>query len=117
MTEESSNPALNLADRDCVPGTGDEAPLRGADIQTLLNQLDAWEAVDEQHLRKTFLFPDFSEALVFVNRIGAIAEACDHHPDLHLAWGRVRVKIWTHVIDGLTESDFIFAAKCDREYS
>ncbi len=116
MTEETSNTSAKLAERDCVPCTGDTPPLRGAEIQALLDQLEGWEAVDEHHLRKTYLFTDFAEALAFVNRVGAIAETCDHHPDLHLAWGRVEVKIWTHAIDGLTESDFIFAAKCGREY-
>ena len=69
--------------------------------------------VDEHHLEREYRFPDFATALAFVNRVGAMAEAQNHHPDLLLAWGRARVTIWTHKIDGLTESDFVFGAKCD----
>jgi 4a-hydroxytetrahydrobiopterin dehydratase len=79
----------------------------------LLGQLTGWSVVDDHHLEKTYRFRDFADALGFVNRVGALAEEQDHHPDIYLAWGRVDVKIWTHKIDGLTESDFIFAAKCD----
>ena len=67
----------------------------------------------EHHLARTFTFPDFAQALAFVNRVGAIAEDQGHHPEVHLAWGWVRVGIWTHKVDGLTKSDFILAAKID----
>jgi 4a-hydroxytetrahydrobiopterin dehydratase len=67
------------------------------------------------HLEKTYRFKNFAEALAFVNRVGEIAEQQAHHPDVHLAWGRVTLEIWTHKIKGLTESDFVFAAKCDRD--
>ncbi len=70
--------------------------------------------MDEHHLAKSFLFPDFKTALAFVNRVGEVAEQEGHHPDLALSWGRVDVRIYTHKIDGLTESDFILAAKIDR---
>jgi 4a-hydroxytetrahydrobiopterin dehydratase len=79
----------------------------------LLAQIDGWEVVGNHHLEKTYRFPDFASALAFVNRAGAIAEEQGHHPDLTLSWGRVQMQIWTHKIDGLTESDFILAAKCD----
>lgn len=72
-----------------------------------------WQVVDGHHLEKTFRFPDFRQALAFTNRIGELAESVGHHPDLHLAWGKVRVVAWTHKIGGLSEADFIFAAKCD----
>lgn len=72
-----------------------------------------WRIVDEHHLEKEFRFPDFAAALAFVNRVGAMADAQNHHPDIFLTWGRARIAIWTHKIDGLTESDFIFAAKCN----
>ena len=72
--------------------------------------------VDGHHLTRTFTFPDFRQALAFVNRVGAVAEAEGHHPDLSLTWGRVDVKTYTHKIDGLTESDFILAAKIDQEF-
>ncbi|MBW2374330.1 MAG: 4a-hydroxytetrahydrobiopterin dehydratase, partial [Deltaproteobacteria bacterium] len=68
-----------------------------------------WQVVDEHHLAKDFRFPDFVRALAFTNRVGGMAEQQHHHPDIHLSWGHVRVEIWTHKIDGLTESDFVFA--------
>jgi 4a-hydroxytetrahydrobiopterin dehydratase len=70
--------------------------------------------VNEHHLEKEFRFPDFEQALSFTNAVGAIAEREGHHPDIHLAWGKVGIEIWTHKIDGLTRSDFILAAKIDR---
>jgi 4a-hydroxytetrahydrobiopterin dehydratase len=82
----------------------------------LLSELgpNGWRVVDDHHLDKEYRFPDFVAALAFVNRVGEEAERQAHHPDLHLAWGKVRVTIWTHKIDGLTESDFVLAAKIDR---
>lgn len=107
-----------LADRRCVPCRDGVPPLRGAALEILHRQLGAggngWRVVEEHHLEKDYRFRDFAEALAFVNRVGAIAEEQGHHPDLLLAWGRVRISLWTHRIDGLTESDFVFAAKCDR---
>jgi 4a-hydroxytetrahydrobiopterin dehydratase len=92
-------------------------PLRGAELQALHARLGrSWGVVGEHHLEREYRFPDFRTALAFVNRIGAMAEEQNHHPDLLLAWGRVRVTVWTHAIDGLTESDFVLAAKCDRLY-
>ena len=92
-------------------------PLRGSDLKALHEQLggDAggWRVVREHHLEKDYRFPNFVDALAYVNQVGAMAEEQNHHPDLLLSWGRVRVTIWTHKIDGLTESDFVFAAKCD----
>ena len=102
-----------LADRDCVPCKGGTPPLTAAELQPLLAEVDGWRAPEGHHLEKEYALRDFAEALALVNRIGAIAEEQDHHPDLTLAWGKVGVKIWTHTIDGLTESDFVFAAKCD----
>ena len=82
-------------------------------IEPLAAQLYEWEVVGRHHLEKCYRLTNFAEALELVNRIGAVAEEQGHHPDLVLAWGRVEVKIWTHKIDGLTESDFVLAAKCD----
>lgn len=90
--------------------------MRGDALVPFARQLPDWKIVDEHHLAKTFLFPDFKQALEVVNRIGAIAEAEGHHPDLGLSWGKVDVRIYTHKIQGLTESDFVLAAKIDREY-
>ena len=83
-------------------------------VATLIMELDGWSVQDNHHLSRTFAFPDFAAALAFVNRIGAIAEEQNHHPDIHLAWAKVVVDVWTHKIDGLTESDFVLAAKFDR---
>jgi 4a-hydroxytetrahydrobiopterin dehydratase len=105
-----------LAAESCVPCRGGVPPLRGAELETLSRGLGAgWSVVREHHLEKEFRFPDFASALAFTNRVGAIAEAEGHHPDLHLAWGKVGVTIWTHAIDGLTRSDFVLAAKIERE--
>ncbi len=106
-----------LAERTCVPCRGGVPPLTPEQIRPLLAQLEGWRVVDNHHLEKRYALNDFAQALELVNRIGAVAEEQGHHPDLYLAWGRVEVKIWTHKIDGLTESDFILAAKCDRAYS
>jgi 4a-hydroxytetrahydrobiopterin dehydratase len=107
----------DLAARDCVPCKGGVPPLAPEEIPPLLEQVDpGWGAVDAHHLARSFRFPDFAEALAFTNRVGQMAEEQGHHPDIHLAWGRVVVEIWTHKIDGLHESDFVFAAKCDRLY-
>jgi|SRR5262245_33048146 len=107
----------SLADRTCVPCRGGVPPLGVAQIAPLLAQLEAWSVADAHHLEKTYRVKNFTRALELVNRIGAVAEEQNHHPDLFLAWGRVGVKIWTHKIDGLTESDFVFAAKCDRAFA
>ena len=104
----------NLADKTCVPCKGGVPPLTGEALQTLAEQLPQWRVVDEHHLERTFKLKNFREALVFVNRIGELAEEQWHHPDVYLSWGRVGIKLWTHKIDGLTESDFVLAAKLSR---
>lgn len=103
-----------LAEKHCVPCRGGVPPLKGEDLHKLSTQVPDWKVVEQHHITKTFLFPDFKTALDFVNRVGAVAEEEGHHPDLCLSWGRVDVKTYTHKIDGLTESDFILAAKIDR---
>ncbi len=104
-----------LAARECVPCKGGVPPLKGAEIDALLQQTgDGWKVIEEHHLEKEFRFKDFRQALDFTNRVGAMAEEQFHHPDIYLAWGCVRVVIWTHKIDGLTESDFVFAAKTEE---
>jgi 4a-hydroxytetrahydrobiopterin dehydratase len=105
---------MSLADKTCVPCRGGVPPLKGAALDALKAQLPDWEVVDEHHLHKVFRFPDFKQALDFVNRAGAIAEEQAHHPDILLAWGKAEVTTYTHKIDGLTESDFVLAAKINR---
>src|ERR1051325_5384537 len=105
---------VDLASRECVPCRGGVPPLGKAEIEKFIKQLKGWDVVGKHHLRKNFEFKDFREALAFVNRIGQLAEEQGHHPDISFGWGRAEVTIWTHKIDGLTESDFILAAKIDR---
>lgn len=105
----------DLADSSCAPCTGSEPALEPTARESLLNALsEGWSVVEGHHLVRHFEFPDFATALAFVNRVGAIAEEQGHHPEFDLGWGRVRLSIWTHAIDGLTENDFILAAKIDR---
>jgi len=103
----------DLASKQCVPCKGGVPSLSDERVNELLGQLDDWFVEQGYHLTKSYTFPDFSAALAFVNRVGAMAEEQGHHPDIYLAWGKVTLEIWTHKINGLTESDFIFAAKCD----
>jgi 4a-hydroxytetrahydrobiopterin dehydratase len=105
---------MSLSEKHCVPCRGGVPALQGEELERLKQQLPTWQVVDGHHLLKTFSFPDFVTALAFVNRVGETAEAEGHHPDIYLSWGKVEVKIWTHKIDGLTESDFILAAKIDK---
>jgi 4a-hydroxytetrahydrobiopterin dehydratase len=107
----------SLADRQCVPCKGGVPPLTAEEIAPLLAQLQDWNVIENHHLEKRYKLKNFVQALELVNRIGTIAEEQNHHPDIFLAWGRVDVKIWTHKINGLTESDFVFAAKCDRAHA
>lgn len=109
--------ASGLASKHCVPCRGGEPPLKGEALRKFSAQLSDWKVVDEHHVTKTYTFPDFKTALDFVNRVGAVAEAEGHHPDITLTWGRVDVKTWTHKSNGLSESDFILAAKVDQEFS
>jgi 4a-hydroxytetrahydrobiopterin dehydratase len=106
--------ADQLADKQCVPCRGGVPALKGSDLKHLHKSVPGWTIVDEHHLCREFRFHDFKQALDFVNRVGATAEEQGHHPDILLTWGRAEITIWTHKIDGLTESDFILAAKIDR---
>ena len=103
-----------LAEKSCIPCRGGVPPLTAAEIWPLEAQVRDWKVVENHHLERHFTFPDFKTALRFVNQVGELAENQGHHPDISLAWGKVGISIWTHKIDGLTESDFILAAKIDR---
>ena len=103
-----------LAERNCVPCKGGMPPLQGEALADLHRQLGSgWEVINEHHLEKAFTFKNFRDALAFTNKVGEVAEQQRHHPDIGLSWGRVKVTIWTHKIDGLNESDFILAARID----
>lgn len=105
----------DLATKECVPCKGGVPPLAGQELDDLSRQLGGdWQVVDGHHLEKEYRFPNFVDALAFVNRVGALAEEQGHHPDIYLTWGKVKLALWTHKIDGLTESDFVFAAKADK---
>jgi 4a-hydroxytetrahydrobiopterin dehydratase len=104
-----------LAEKECVPCKGGTPPLKGEELKRLAEQLDGdWHVVNEHHLEREYKFKNFREALAFTNRVGELAEKINHHPDIYLAWGKVKLTLWTHKIDGLSESDFVFAAKLDK---
>ena len=103
-----------LSSRQCVPCRGGVPALKGEEITTLLNQLSGWDVINQHHLKKNYRFANFKESLAFVNRVGELAEDQGHHPDICFGWGQAEITIWTHKIDGLTESDFILAAKIDE---
>ena len=109
---------MSLADNQCIPCRGGVPPLAADRAQELLSELgDDWTLNDEGRLSRIYEFRNFVDALTFANRVGEIAEEQNHHPDLYVAWGKCRVEIWTHKIDGLTESDYFFAAKVSRANS
>ena len=104
-----------LAEKDCMPCRGGVPALKGQDLARLRGELNPnWQIREEHHLEREFKFKDFLTALNFTNQVGKLAEEQGHHPDIYLTWGKVKVTIWTHKIDGLTESDFVLAAKIDR---
>jgi 4a-hydroxytetrahydrobiopterin dehydratase len=108
---------MSLADMKCVPCRGGTPPMERSKSEELLTHLSpGWCLNAEGHLERTYPFKNFALALEFANQVGAIAEAEGHHPDLYVAWGKCRVEIWTHKIQGLTESDFYLAAKADRAF-
>jgi 4a-hydroxytetrahydrobiopterin dehydratase len=103
-----------LASMTCVPCRGDVPPLKGPELDAMKRKLPGWDVVNQHHLHRKFTFPDFVQALAFVNRVGDLAEQQGHHPDILLTWGKAEITIWTHKIDGLTQSDFVLAAKIDE---
>ncbi len=107
----------DLNKKKCLPCTGVGGPLKKEALDTFCSQLaEGWEVKDQHHLEKTFLFKNFEMSLAFTNVIGKIAEQEKHHPDIYLSYGKVKVFIWTHKIDGLSESDFILADKIETEF-
>lgn len=116
-TSPAAGGATGLADRRCVPCQGGTPPLTRAQFTSLLNQLEGWQVEDDRMLVKVYRFKNFVEAVEFVNAIMPVAEAETHHPDLRVSWGQVRVELWTHKIKGLSEADFVMAAKIDRVYT
>lgn len=111
------NQKSELLKKSCTPCKGGIPPLKGNQLTSLYVQLKkGWNIIDEHHLEKEYSFPDFQSALLFTNRVGELAEREGHHPDINLSWGKVKILLYTHKIDGLSESDFILAAKCDEVF-
>jgi 4a-hydroxytetrahydrobiopterin dehydratase len=106
----------DLASQTCVPCRGGVPPMKGVELRRIQQLVPQWNVVNEHHITRTFTFPDFKQALDFVNRVGEVAEDQGHHPDILLGWGKTEITLWTHKIDGLTHSDFIMAAKIDQLY-
>ena len=105
---------MALSKKQCIPCRRETPRLEGKILEEYCSLLSGWTAVGEQYLTKTYPFPDFTSGLAFVNRVGELAEQEDHHPDIYLTWGKVEVKIYTYIIKGLSENDFILAAKIDE---
>ncbi len=106
---------MSLADQTCIPCRGDVPPLATDTAKALLQKLDdGWGLNPAGHLERVYSFSDFNHAMELANAVAEIADNENHHPDLYIAWGKCKVEIWTHKIQGLTESDFFFAAKVDR---
>ncbi|MBW8887313.1 MAG: 4a-hydroxytetrahydrobiopterin dehydratase [Fibrobacteres bacterium] len=105
----------SLAERDCKPSKKGAPPLAGEALEKLKSGLGHdWKVRDGKKLEKQFDFKDFKQALEFTNRVGALAEAQDHHPDIALSWGKVGITLWTHAVGGLSDNDFILAAKVEN---
>ena len=103
-----------LAQKKCVPCHGGIPPLKGQELLSIYKKLGHnWKIINDHHIEKEFTFKNFREALDFTVKVGELAEEEGHHPDIYLAWGKVKITLWTHKIDGLSESDFILAAKAD----
>jgi len=105
---------VGLAKKSCIPCKGDTPPLTLKQAIEFLGEIPNWELVGADRLERDWSFTNFADALAFVNVAGGVCEQENHHADFELGWGRVCVKIWTHKINGLTESDFILAAKIDE---
>lgn len=107
-----------LSQKKCTPCQGGASPLKGKELSDLMEKLGSgWQLIDEHHLQKEFSFKNFRKALTFTNSVGELAEMEGHHPDIYLAWGKVKLEVWTHKINGLTESDFIYSAKANECYT
>lgn len=118
MTARPSAP--DLAREPCASCRADSPGVADDEAAALLETLSGWQVVEANAIKRlaaTFAFDDFATALAFVNRVGALAEAADHHPRMVLEWGRVEVAWWTHTIGGLHRNDFIMAARCSEAYA
>jgi 4a-hydroxytetrahydrobiopterin dehydratase len=104
----------NLSKKKCTSCSKATHPLEGEKLASLYAELKTgWVLMEDKKLERIYTFKNFREALAFTNTVGDLAEEEGHHPEIHLSWGKVKIFIWTHKIDGLSESDFILAAKID----
>lgn len=105
---------MTLAEKKCDACLHATAALTPIEFEQMYKELNGWTVVNDHHLIKSYKTKNFKEALALANTIGALAEEEGHHPDLLVRWGELKIEIWTHKVDGLTEADFVFAAKVDR---
>ena len=104
---------MDLTQKKCIPCEGGMPPLNEGEIEKLLKHVNGWD-VEDGRLTKQFNFKDFREAMGFVNKIAEVAESEGHHPDIMIHYSQVNIELWTHAINGLSENDFIIAAKIDE---
>ena len=105
---------MALADKKCEACHGGTKSLSSSEYAPLLRELKDWEVIENHKLHKSVKTKDFQQALDLANKVGAIAEEEGHHPDLLVRWGELGIDMWTHAVNGLSEADFIMAAKIDR---
>lgn len=109
---------MDLTHKKCVPCEGGTPPLQPAEIETYLPQIvPAWQVINNRQIKREFIFKDFAQAIKFVNQVAQLAETEGHHPDIHLIdYKKVIIELTTHAVGGLSENDFIMAAKINKEY-
>lgn len=108
---------MKLANKNGTHCAGD-SPLKALRVKELLKKLgQGWSLNARGHLERRYTFQDFAEALAFANKVGAVSEAEGHHPDLYLTYGKCKLEIWSHKMKGLTERDFILAAKAEQKFT
>jgi 4a-hydroxytetrahydrobiopterin dehydratase len=105
---------MNLLNKKCVSCEGGVPPMSPEEIKKYSKEVPAWVVFsDHKKISREFKFKDFKEAMKFVNKVAEIAESEGHHPDIHIFYNRVNIELWTHAVNGLSENDFILAAKID----
>lgn len=106
---------MGLADKTCIPCRGGTPPLSSEEVQDFLKKINLdWQVNQSGHLIRQFTVGDFKGAMLIAQSVAAVADEQNHHPDLHISWGKCLVELWTHKINGLSEADFVMAAKIDR---
>ncbi len=101
----------DLSDQHCTPCKGGIPPMNAEEIQKHIQCLPGWNVINNHHLEKTFRFKKYNQTMQFVNSVAQIAESENHHPEMHVSYGKVQIEIFTHAVGGLSQNDFILAAK------